>query len=356
MRDLGSLGTHAAWLGKPAKVGSVIPFSMPASDIFLKLTAGLTRRLRIIKSKDVVIGLSGGLDSSLAVLVAHATFVKLGYKTKGIHVYSMPCFGTSKRTSNNAARLCEGLGLTLETIPIEKPVKEHLALIGHDGKTQDTTYENAQARMRTMILMNKANMYKGIVLGTADMSELALGWCTYNGDHMSMFSINSGIPKTIVRKVCKWWIERNEKSKTKLGIAAKALIDVVDTPISPELLKDQRTEDVIGPYEYHDFFLWNFIVNEMGPKALFKAATEYFRPRHRRDDVAQVLKNPAELAREKSEFEQKVAKTERIFFERFFSQAFKRNCQPDGIKVYPFELSPRDWWMPSDIGPVKLFG
>ena len=330
-KEYGSLATHRGFLGKPPLKGSVDPFPCNPSKVFAAQVAGLVRRLRAIKCRDVVIGLSGGLDSTLVLLVADAAFSRLGLDRKGIHVYTMPGFGTSSRTKGNAELLCEGLGIGVETISIVKSVRQHLKDIGHDGKTPDITYENAQARMRTMILMDKANMVGGIVLGTGDMSEIALGWCTYNGDHMSMFGVNSGVPKTVVRKVCTWWAEREEKGKK--GMAAKAVMDIVVTPVSPELVKGQVTEDKIGPYDLHDFFLWNFIVNEMGSKDIRKAAEAYFKGVFPTDVIKRTLDT---------------------FFNRFFTQAFKRNCHPDGIKVFPFELSLHGWWIPSDLGIVKV--
>ena len=329
-KELGSLAGHRAYLGKPPKGGSVVPFRMAPSAVFAKQVAGLSRRLRAIGCRDVVIGLSGGLDSTLALLVAYEAFAKCGFDRRGIHLYTMPGFGTSARTKGNAALLCEGLGLGLETISIVPACRRHFKDIGHDGKTPDVTYENAQARMRTLILMDKANMTGGIVLGTGDLSEIALGWCTYNGDHMSMFGVNSGVPKTVVRKVCEWWAGKEGRGK-----AARAVLDIVATPVSPELKKGQVTENAIGPYELHDFFLWNFIVNEMGPKALESAALRYFGGAYSRQTVAATLG---------------------IFLRRFFTQAFKRNCAPDGIRVFDFELSLRGWWIPSDLGQVKLHG
>ena len=341
-RELGSLAQHRAYLGKPPKKGGVKPFPMKPAAVFAKQVAGLAKRLSAIGCRDVVIGLSGGLDSTLALLVADAAFARLGLDRRGIHVYTMPGFGTTRRTKGNAELLAEGLGLSIETISIVPACRRHFADIGHDGKTPDVTYENAQARMRTLILMDKANMVGGIVLGTGDLSEIAIGWCTYNGDHMSMFGVNSGVPKTVVRKVCVWWAEQNVKCKVESGkcegnraMAAKAIMDIVATPVSPELKKGQKTEDTVGPYELHDFFLWNFIVNEMGPKALRAAAEKFFAGRF---DSATI------------------AKTEETFFSRFFSQAFKRNCSPDGVRVFSFDLSPRGWWIPSDLGRVKLHG
>ena len=331
-RELGSLATHRGFLGKPPKKGAVVPFPMAPAKVFRTQVAGLARRLRSIGCRDVVIGLSGGLDSTLALLVADAAFARLGYDRKGLHVVTMPGFGTSSRTKGNAVLLAEGLGLAVETIPIVRSVRQHLRDIGHDGRTADVTYENAQARMRTLILMDKANMAGGIVLGTGDLSEIALGWCTYNGDHMSMFGVNANVPKTVVRKVCRWWATR--AAAKGQDVPARAVLDILATPVSPELKKGQVTEDTLGPYELHDFFLWNFIVNEMGPGDLLHAALRHF--------DAQAF--PPAL----------VESTLKTFLRRFFTQAFKRNCQPDGIRVFPFELSLRGWWIPSDLGPVNF--
>ena len=354
-KELGSLAKHRAYLGKPPKKGSVVPFPCNPAKVFATQVKGLAARLRAIRCRDVVIGLSGGLDSTLALLVADAAFAKLKLDKRGIHIYAMPGFGTSKRTKGNAELLCEGLGLKLEFISIVKSVRQHLKDIGHDGRTPDVTYENAQARMRTMILMDKANMTGGIVLGTGDLSEIALGWSTYNGDHMSMFAVNNGVPKTVIRKVCAWWAEaartplpHREVGRHKRGsgvLAASAVEDIIATPVSPELVKGQVTEDKIGPYELHDFFLWNFIMNEMGSKDLQKAAERYFT----------VPSAPSPTGVGKIAFSRGlIAKTLRTFLWRFFTQAFKRNCQPDGIRVFPFELSLRGWWIPSDLGFVKL--
>ena len=343
-RELGSLAAHRAFLGKPPKKGSVVPFPCEPRKVFAAQVAGLAKRLKAIRCRDVVIGLSGGLDSTLALLVADAAFAKLKLDKRGIHVYTMPGFGTSKRTKGNADLLCEGLGLKLETISIVKSVRQHLKDIGHDGKTPDVTYENAQALMRTMILMDKANMMGGIVVGTGDLSEIALGWSTYNGDHMSMFAVNNDVPKTVVRKVCQWWILA-QRSRGAEGVlrAADAVEDIINTPVSPELVKGQVTEDKIGPYELHDFFLWNFIMNEMGSKDLQKAAEKYFLgPQNRKSSKPQAYSSDL------------IAATLKTFLWRFFTQAFKRNCQPDGIKVFPFELSLHDWWIPSDLGFVRL--
>ena len=343
-RELGSLAKHRAYLGKPPKKGNVVPFPCEPKKVFAAQVGGLAKRLKAIGCRHVVLGLSGGLDSTLALLVCDAAFAKLKLDKTGIHVFTMPGFGTSKRTKRNAELLCEGLGLKLETISIAKSVRQHLKDIGHDGKTPDVTYENAQARMRTMILMDKANMLGGIVVGTGDLSEIALGWSTYNGDHMSMFAVNNDVPKTVVRKVCLWWVEKVERVE-KLRVAARAVLDIIDTPVSPELVKGQVTEDKIGPYELHDFFLWNFIMNEMGSRDLQLAAERYFL-RNRtieQSEQSEQSNNPNNFTKEL------IAKTLNTFMRRFFTQAFKRNCQPDGIRVFPFELSLHGWWIPSDL-------
>lgn len=335
----GTLGSLAK-LPKGRKASA--PFPCDPAKVYAKQVDALALRLRRIGAGDVVIGISGGLDSALALLVAVGAYRKLGLPLSGIHAYTMPGFGTTSRTKSNAELLCEGLGLKIETIPIAKSVRQHLKDIGHDGKTADVTYENAQARMRTMILMDKANMLGGIVLGTGDMSEIALGWCTYNGDHMSMFGVNSGVPKTIVRKVCKWWAEesrqgsgvrsqesgvRSQKSRGR-GMAAKALLDIVATPVSPELVKGQVTEDKIGPYELHDFFIWNFCRNGLERKALYDAAAKRYGDKYGLDVIGRTLDT---------------------FLWRIVSQAFKRNCAPDGVRVFSFDFSRESWWIPSDL-------
>ena len=342
IRAGGTLGSLAK-LPKGRKASA--PFPCDPAKVYAKQVDALALRLGRIGVGDVVIGISGGLDSALALLVAVGAYRKLGLPLSGIHAYTMPGFGTTSRTKSNAELLCEGLGLKIETISIAKSVRQHLKDIGHDGKTADVTYENAQARMRTMILMDKANMLGGIVLGTGDMSEIALGWCTYNGDHMSMFGVNSGVPKTIVRKVCKWWAEeRAESSKCKVKSctsalrsslstsnsrkAAKALLDIVATPVSPELVKGQVTEDKIGPYELHDFFIWNFCRNGLERKALYDAAAKRYGDKYGLDVIGRTLDT---------------------FLWRIVSQAFKRNCAPDGVRVFSFDFSRESWWIPSDL-------
>jgi NAD+ synthase (glutamine-hydrolysing) len=330
IREYGSLATHRAFLEKQPLSWKVTPFPCVEKDVFMTQVAGLAKRLKAIKCQDCVIGLSGGLDSTLALLVTVGAFKKMGLDKNGIHVYTMPGFGTTARTKSNAEILAADFGLKIETISIVKACQQHFRDIGHDGKTPDVTFENAQARMRTMILMDKANMVNGIVLGTGDMSEVALGWCTYNGDHMSMFGVNAGVPKTVVRKVCAWWATANRRAHAK---ASQAITDIIATPISPELVKGQVTEDKIGSYELHDFFLWNFIMNEMGSKDLQTAAERFFGTRFSAAEIKRTLAT---------------------FMQRFFTQAFKRNCAPDGIKVFPFELSLHGWWIPSDLGVIKI--
>ncbi|MBR4259450.1 MAG: NAD(+) synthase [Kiritimatiellae bacterium] len=320
LRSGGSLGSLAN-LPKGRKAST--PFPCDPAKVYAKQVDGLALRLKRIGVKDVVVGVSGGLDSALALLVAVGAFRKLGLPLAGIHAYTMPGFGTSTRTKTNADLLCEGLGIKMETISIAKSVRQHLKDIGHDGKTPDVTYENAQARMRTLILMDKANMVGGIVLGTGDMSEIALGWCTYNGDHMSMFGVNSGVPKTVVRKVCAWWAQSIGKGK-----AAKALLDIVATPVSPELVKGQVTEDKIGPYELHDFFIWNFCRNGLGRSALYDAAAKRYGKTFGLDLVGRTLDT---------------------FLWRIVTQAFKRNCAPDGIRIFSFDFSKESWSIPSDM-------
>jgi NAD+ synthase (glutamine-hydrolysing) len=338
-------GTLGSLAKLPKGRAASAPFPCDPAKVYAKQVDGLALRLKRIGVKDVVIGVSGGLDSALVLLVAVGAFKKLSLPLSGIHAYTMPGFGTSKRTKTNADLLCEGLGVKMETISIAKSVKQHLKDIGHDGKTPDAAYENSQARMRTLILMDKANMVGGIVLGTGDMSEIALGWCTYNGDHMSMFGVNSGVPKTIVRKVCKWWAEeRVESLKCKVKSctstlrsslstlnsckAAKALLDIVATPVSPELVKGQVTEDKIGPYELHDFFIWNFCKNGLGRKQLYDAAAKRYGKTFGLDLIGRTLDT---------------------FLYRLVSQAFKRNCAPDGIRIFSFDFSKESWSIPSDM-------
>jgi NAD+ synthase (glutamine-hydrolysing) len=291
-------------------------------EILNMQSVGLMTRIRHIGCKDVVLGLSGGLDSTLA-------FDMAGLDRKGIHAITMPCFGTTDRTYNNACRLAESYNTSLEEINIRCSVNQHFADISHNPDIHDVTYENSQARERTQILMDKANQVGGIVIGTGDLSELALGWATYNGDHMSMYAVNSSVPKTLVR----WLV--NYESEISDGVLKEILLDILDTPVSPELLppeKDgtiaQKTEDLVGPYELHDFFLYYMMRFGFSPSKIFRIACISFSGKYTPDIIM---------------------KWEKKFYWRFFSQQFKRSCLPDGPKVGSVTLSPRgDFRMPSD--------
>lgn len=292
--------------------------------------AALAKRLEATHCRSLVVGISGGLDSTLALLVAVRTFDTLGLDRKGITGVTMPGFGTTGRTYTNALNLMEALGISIREISIIKAVEQHFADIGHDAAVQDVTYENSQARERTQILMDVANQTGGMVLGTGDLSELALGWATYNGDHMSMYGVNAGVPKTLVKYLTRYFATSDipEKERT-------ALLDIIDTPISPELIpaKDdgsikQKTEDIVGPYDLHDFFLYYTLRYGFTPDRIYMMACNAFKDEFDKDTIL---------------------KWERIFFRRFFNQQFKRSCLPDGPKVGSVCLSPRgDWRMPSD--------
>ena len=293
--------------------------------------AGLSQRLDAIKCRNLVVGLSGGLDSTLALLVACKAFDRLGLDKKGILAVTMPGFGTTSRTENNAEKLAELAGVSLKKISIVTAVNQHFEDIGHDSSVHDVTYENSQARIRTLILMDLANKMNGLVLGTGDLSELALGWATYNGDHMSMYSVNSGVPKTLVRYLIKSFAEDNDVDKS----LREVLNDIADTPVSPELLPptekgeiSQITEDLVGPYELHDFFLYHFLRFGASPEKILSLALIAFKEKFDQDIILHWMK---------------------VFFKRFFAQQFKRSCMPDGPKVGSICLSPRgDWRMPSD--------
>ena len=299
-------------------------------------TLGLMRRLQITYSKNLVVGISGGLDSTLALLVAVRAFDRLGLNRKGIIGITMPGFGTSVRTRSNAHTIMERLGITTLEIHIGKAVEQHFSDIDHPATQHDITYENSQARERTQILMDYANKVNGLVLGTGDLSELALGWCTYNGDHMSMYAINAGVPKTLVKALVAY-----EAQTTDDATLSASLMDIVDTPISPELVPsqsdqrlDQVTEDIVGPYELHDFFIYNALRYAYSPIKIFRLAQIAFEGSYDSETIKRWLK---------------------IFYRRFFTQQFKRSCMPDGPKVVPVSLSPRaDWRMPSDAS-AKLW-
>lgn len=291
--------------------------------------AALAKRLAATHCKSLVIGVSGGLDSTLALLIAARTFDRLGIDRRGITGVTMPGFGTTDRTHNNACTLMEALGVTWREISIAAAVNQHFADIGHDPAVHDVTYENSQARERTQILMDIANQTGGMVLGTGDLSELALGWATYNGDHMSMYAVNAGVPKTLVKYLTRYF------AQSATGAERTALLDIIDTPISPELLPatadgeiDQKTEDLVGPYELHDFFLYYTLRYGFTPGRIFMLARRAFGDSYEPATILKWL---------------------RIFTRRFFNQQFKRSCLPDGPKVGSVCLSPRgDWRMPSD--------
>lgn len=303
-------------------------------------TAGLASRLMHTGCRTAVLGISGGLDSTLALLVTVLAFDKSGWSRDRIIGITMPGYGTSGRTHGNAAGLMDALGITSREISITEACDRHFLDIGHDKTVHDVTYENSQARERTQILMDVANQTGGIVVGTGDLSELALGWATYNGDHMSMYGVNAGIPKTLVRQLVKWTADNKfpEKSAEGRRSIGEILHDIIETPISPELLpadKDgnimQVTEDLVGPYELHDFFLYNFFRFGYSPAKIFFLAKKAF------------------LSGGSPYDEAAIKKWLKIFMKRFFSQQFKRSCLPDGPKVGSVSLSPRgDWRMPSD--------
>lgn len=301
-------------------------------DILHMQATGLAQRLKKINCSQLIIGISGGLDSTLALIVAKIAFDMNDYDTKGILAVTMPGFGTSERTLHNAQALMEALHTTQKNIDIRKACELHYKDIEHDATSLDITFENVQARERTQILMDLANQHHGIVLGTGDLSELALGWCTYNGDHMSMYAVNASIPKTLIRYLLITYAHYcRMQSDQKL---ADILDDICDTPVSPELLPPkengeiaQITEDAIGSYTYHDFFLYHMLRNHFSPDKIYQLALLAFGESHKAD----------------------IKSTLKTFYHRFFTQQFKRNCMPDGVKVGSVCLSPRgDWRMPSD--------
>lgn len=298
-------------------------------EVFQIQVSGLKRRLKAIGCNPVI-GISGGLDSTLALLVAVEAVRQLGRENSTVYGVTMPCFGTSDRTYRNAWDLMEKLGITSKEISIKNAVTQHFADIGHDPELRNGTYENAQARERTQILMDYASLVNGIVVGTGDLSELALGWCTYNGDHMAMYGVNGSVPKTLIR-----WIVEAVADLPAFAPAKETLMDVLDTPISPELLPPdakgqiaQQTEDIVGPYALHDFFLYHLLRYGFEPKKIYALACRAFK-----DDFDGAT----------------IKKWLTSFCRRFFTQQFKRSCQPDGVKALPVSLSPRtDWRMPSE--------
>ncbi len=312
---------------------SKMPFVPSGEENFLEIfglqVAGLKQRLASIGAKAIV-GVSGGMDSTLALLVAVEAMRQLGRPAEDVHGITMPCFGTTDRTYRNALALMKALGISTAEIPVKEAVMGHFRDIGHNIDIHNTTYENAQARERSQVLMDYAGMVGGIVVGTGDLSELALGWCTYNADHMSMYGVNASVPKTIVGPVIR------AVSRLDAFASSRAVLeDILDTPISPELLPpdeggkiSQQTEDIVGPYALHDFFLYHMIRYGFDPRKIYALACKAFSGEYDGDTVKKWLK---------------------VFYRRFFTQQFKRNCLPDGVKVGPVSLSPRgDWSMPSD--------
>ena len=318
----------------PVRKLPFIPSTKTERDAYCKeafhiQAAGLAQRLKTINS-NAVIGISGGLDSTLALLVCVEAMRILGRPATDIYGVTMPCFGTSDRTYNNAWDLMKKLGINAKEISIKNAVTLHFEDIGHDKSIHNGTYENSQARERTQILMDYASVVNGIVVGTGDLSELALGWCTYNGDHMSMYSVNGSIPKTLIR-----WIIEAVAEDDVFAASRAVLMDILDTPISPELLPPdaqgkiaQQTEDLVGPYALHDFYLYHMLNFGFTPTKIYTLACRSFE-----DDFEPAV----------------IKKWLRTFYWRFFTQQFKRNCMPDGAKALPISFSPRgDWQMPSD--------
>ena len=290
---------------------------------------GLKTRLKHSNSKTAVLGISGGLDSCLALLVTARAMDMLGRPRTDIIAATMPCFGTTQRTKGNAERLCEELGVTLKIIDITESVKMHFRDIGHRLEDLDTTFENVQARERTQVLMDLANQTGGLVVGTGDLSELALGWATYNGDHMSMYGVNASVPKTLIRHIIRYAADHTDNGRLR-----DVEMDILNTPVSPELLPAvdgeiaQKTEKIVGPYELHDFFLYYMVRWGFPPKKILKLAEYAFNGTYEREIILYWLKT---------------------FYRRFFAQQFKRSCLPDGPKIGSVALSPRgDWRMPSD--------
>lgn len=300
-------------------------------ELILRIQAeGLAKRMEHTHARCAVVGISGGLDSCLALLVAVRACHILGRDPRDIVAITMPCFGTSKRTRSNAEILCEALDVSFQEINITATVQSHFADIGQDPETYDVTFENCQARVRTLELMDYANKNGGFVIGTGDLSELALGWATYNGDHMSMYGVNAGVPKTLVRHIVRYVADTCGKETL-----SRVLLDILDTPVSPELLPaaadgsfSQQTEKLVGPYELHDFYLYYVLRFGFGPKKIYHLALAAFAGRYEPEVLLAWLNN---------------------FYRRFFAQQFKRSCLPDGPKVGSVTLSPRaDWRMPSD--------
>ena len=331
--DIKELKLNRKFSKTPFVPQSKINLDERCEEILTIQATGLATRLNHTHAKTAVIGLSGGLDSTLALIVAVHAFDMLGLDRKNIIAVTMPCFGTTKRTKSNAEILAESYGVSFKDIDISKAVTQHFEDIGQDINTLDVTFENGQARERTQVLMDIANKTGGFVIGTGDLSELALGWATYNGDHMSMYAVNASIPKTLVRHLTAFEAEHSE------GKLKEVLLDILATPVSPELLppKDgeisQKTEDLVGPYELHDFYLYYFVRLGFTPSKIFRLAKLAFDGEY--DDAT-------------------IEKWLKTFIRRFFAQQFKRSCLPDGPKVGTVTLSPRgDWRMPSDASAYE---
>ncbi len=324
------------WINDAPFIPNEVNAFQSCEDILNIQSMGLIKRLEHISGSNVILGISGGLDSTLALLVCVRAFDKLKKDRKGIIGVTMPGFGTTDRTYNNALILMKHLGITIKTINIAKSVRQHFEDIEHDENIHDATYENAQARERTQILMDLANQLNAIVIGTGDLSELALGWATYNGDHMSMYGVNASIPKTLIIKLVRHIADNFQDNKVQ-----ETLIDIIDTPISPELIPalsdgeiKQKTESLVGPYELHDFFLYYFLRYNFSTNKIYQLACKAF----------------IEQKKETTKYDYETIKFWlSVFIKRFFSQQFKRSCLPDGPKVGSVSLSPRgDWRMPSD--------
>ena len=303
--------------------------STRCEKILTMQSRSLAKRLTASYSKGMVLGISGGLDSTLALLVCVKCADYLGWPRSTITAITMPCFGTTKRTKSNATELCLSLGVTLREIDIFEATRVHFKDIGHDENNHNVVYENAQARERTQILMDVANEIGALVVGTGDLSEVALGWSTYNGDHMSMYNVNSSLPKTLIRHVVAFFAENAEKKVKKI------LTDILDTPVSPELLPakengeiEQKTEDIVGPYELHDFFIYNFVGKKFAPSKIYRLALYAFDGKYDGDTVYKWLT---------------------VFIKRFFTQQFKRSCSPDGVRIGSVSLSKSDFDMVSDF-------
>ena len=365
----------AARLYRPVEPHPFLPEDDPIEEaeacreILSIQSTGRAARMEHIGCKKAVLGISGGLDSTLALIVTAMAFDKLGLDRSGIIGITMPGLGTTVRTKSNATDLMDALGITSREISVVPAVEQHFKDIGHDPAVMDSTYENAQARERTQILMDTANQENGLVVGTGDLSELALGWCTYNGDHMSMYGVNASVPKTLIKHLVRWAACNVFTTPSPSGgrSAAEILIDIVETPISPELMPadskgeiKQKTEDLIGPYELHDFFIYNLMLHGYSPSKIYFLACRAFGADSAAASTAPTslrsapypgkCSSGAVLPQAHNTYDKEtILKWLKKFYWRFFSQQFKRSCMPDGPKISPVSFSPRgDFRMPSD--------